>query len=627
MLNSTHNDIGMSHIRMTTCIVLCITSAKVASGQTSSLYCHAGRGNRTGKAADGSAPPRKKRATARAQPQTCSLAQQAQALGVVLGPDSQLLPQLIEWVSGPCSSLPPRPITEDMVDVTLLRDITTEMFPVLQHLRQQGFFEKARRDGTWDRWVSVILNWHKEVEGLIRALDSPVYALGSAMPPFLLVARLLKPLKCVVDVHVTSTVSATNPHAPSQDAIRSGAAPSTVLKTNIWRAAGHVLLDIPDCPVELSRAVHVLMGIDPPEAPLGSPISQLSQRQVRTAQALQEVDEAARDAQASTSTRLAPAPVDVKAEADRIQAEAGQLLSAALGSVSRACHSPQLQIGGVDPQLLTALVGAFMAPVVHQLAEAHSTIRSCREWMATAADAAERSESFQALLGVAMAAQSQQIAGLARFQAASVRSQLAPHPVEGSRPTAGLQQPLASPERRYKAREAKSNKAAYKQEQEMQERLSAMPPAVGQASGSGSVSDAAIITDGVQIVYPGSNAEPFWNDWKGRFPTLGAYTCWSQLLEEWEEGVVFASAQKRTVPMAKLEQDMAEGRQLADTPRERWRTMEQGKPFYDRKVLIYSMLDAKLQGLDLDTFMSCYNDKAQDMVTKSKARKAPTLSC
>ena len=75
---------------------------------------------------------------------------------------------------------------------------------------------------------------------------------------------------------------------------------------------------------------------------------------------------------------------------------------------------------------------------------------------------------------------------------------------------------------------------------------------------------------------------------------------------------MFASAQKRTVPMAKLEQDMAEGRQLADTPRERWRTMEQGKPFYDRKVLIYSMLDAKLPGLDLDTFMSCYNDKAQD---------------
>ena len=61
-----------------------------------------------------------------------------------------------------------------------------------------GFFEKARRDGTWDRWVSVILNWHKEVEGLIRALDSPVYALGSAMPPFLLVARLLEPLKVML---------------------------------------------------------------------------------------------------------------------------------------------------------------------------------------------------------------------------------------------------------------------------------------------------------------------------------------------------------------------------------------------------------------------------------------------
>lgn len=56
----------------------------------------------------------------------------------MLGPESQLLPQLIEWVSGPRSSLPTRQITENMVDIIQLCVISKEMFPVLQHLRQQG---------------------------------------------------------------------------------------------------------------------------------------------------------------------------------------------------------------------------------------------------------------------------------------------------------------------------------------------------------------------------------------------------------------------------------------------------------------------------------------------------------
>ena len=57
-----------------------------------------------------------------------------------------------------------------------------------------AFFAAARRDGTWDRWIDVILQWHKEVNGLIAALQTPAGAMANVLPPHLLVARLLEPV-------------------------------------------------------------------------------------------------------------------------------------------------------------------------------------------------------------------------------------------------------------------------------------------------------------------------------------------------------------------------------------------------------------------------------------------------
>ena len=58
-----------------------------------------------------------------------------------------------------------------------------------------GFFDEARRDGTWDRWCSVVLSWHTEVDGLMAAFASPVGAIANALPPQLLVARLMESVK------------------------------------------------------------------------------------------------------------------------------------------------------------------------------------------------------------------------------------------------------------------------------------------------------------------------------------------------------------------------------------------------------------------------------------------------
>ena len=159
--------------------------------------------------------------------------------------------------------------------------------------------------------------------------------------------------------------------------------------------AGQVLMDNPDCPVEVSRAVHALMGISLPEVPVGSPVSQANSRQARTAHALQGVSLAAQEALAgmtASGQRLQqPTAHDEQAEAQRMQQEATQLLTTALASISSQCQSPLLQVGGADHQV----VGAVMAPIVLQLAESNRTIRRANAWMSNAAHSMDSRSLFR----------------------------------------------------------------------------------------------------------------------------------------------------------------------------------------------------------------------------------------
>ncbi|KAL0044081.1 hypothetical protein WJX82_007819 [Trebouxia sp. C0006] len=124
-------------------------------------------------------------------------------------------------------------------------------------------------NGAWDRWVAVTLNYHKEVASMLRALDGPLFSMAGQQPPHLIIARLLEP------VH---------------EALLNNGQPDDVLLTSIWRLAGQVLLDVPDCPVQLAQAVYTLMGKDPPEHLLNSLVRQVSARQARTAEALEAVN-------------------------------------------------------------------------------------------------------------------------------------------------------------------------------------------------------------------------------------------------------------------------------------------------------------------------------------------------
>lgn len=51
--------------------------------------------------------------------------------------------------------------------------------------------QPARMQGLRERWVAVILNHHKEVAGMLRALDGPLFSMAGLQPPLLILARLL----------------------------------------------------------------------------------------------------------------------------------------------------------------------------------------------------------------------------------------------------------------------------------------------------------------------------------------------------------------------------------------------------------------------------------------------------
>ena len=75
-----------------------------------------------------------------------------------------------------------------------------------------------------------------------------------------------------------------------QEALKNGKEPDDVLQSQIWRFAGQLLLDVPNCPVQLSQAVHSLMGTEPSaEGSVNSPVRQISERQAHACQALDAI--------------------------------------------------------------------------------------------------------------------------------------------------------------------------------------------------------------------------------------------------------------------------------------------------------------------------------------------------
>jgi hypothetical protein len=113
-----------------------------------------------------------------------------------------------------------------------------------------------------------------------------------------------------------------------------------------------------------------------------------------------------------------------------------------------------------------------------------------------------------------------------------------------------------------------------------------------------------------------------------RYATLGKYPSWQLLLEEWKEGIPYLSTtigtRKQPVPMAQLEQDWAEGVQRKNSSSVPWRSLDRNS-IRDRKVVIYGLLQAELQGQDFKEFMAPHVAAAKSLMEKSGTGAKPTL--
>jgi hypothetical protein len=76
--------------------------------------------------------------------------------------------------------------------------------------------------------------------------------------------------------------------------------------------------------------------------------------------------------------------------------------------------------------------------------------------------------------------------------------------------------------------------------------------------------------------------------------------------------------------MAQLEQDWAEGVQRKNSPSVPWRSLDRNS-IRDRKIVIYGLLQAELQGKDLTEFMAPHVAAAKSLMEKGGTGAKPAL--
>ena len=283
-----------------------------------------------------------------------------------------------------------------------------------------------------------------------------------------------------------------------QDALRNQQDPQQALASSVWQFVGHILADTPDCPDALRKSVHALMGAPPPEGPAGSPVGQAVQQQARTAAALEQVSMAVEQRQA----RMA-APEQNRSSnsvlTESVEEETERKVASHMAALVRM--RPSMQPGSLEYTQIAGILRELAMEAAVERAGRNADMReACKVFY--------KKESFEALLAIGLAVQTQKIDGLARFHAASLRSRNAPASVASAMP---LKQPITSPVRRKQAQQTKAEKIAYTQSQTISDQLNM--PCTQQAP------DAAVpaaISDGMITVYPGHNGEPFWTEWKGK---------------------------------------------------------------------------------------------------------------
>lgn len=353
-----------------------------------------------------------------------------------------------------------------------------------------------------------------------------------------------------------------------------------MLFTSIWRLAGQLLLDVPDCPVQLAEAVHTLMGRDPPPALLGSPVQQVSDREAHTTEALDAISRTAltvrqqqlsHDQQQQAAGQQAALTGQASAQQQANQQQAHSQAPLTGGPVAQ---QPALQAQQRVPSLeelaqqtrqdctdilssamkhladsgitqivpdapVLQMIGAAMTPVVHtllqqqsmrvhqsqqqvgqlqqQVDELQTQLTSVQQEVHTVRKQQVSDSTFPPLMAVALAQVTQQLHGLGRFLAAGYTAGKA-GPAAGQVSPLSPRPPLNTPQRKRLRCNEDTRAIAKKQLLQADARLTSNQ----QAGPSRPTQTAAAvlsrsISSGRVEVYPGKAGELRWTAWGGRY--------------------------------------------------------------------------------------------------------------
>ena len=104
-----------------------------------------------------------------------------------------------------------------------------------------------------------------------------------------------------------------------------------------------------------------------------------------------------------------------------------------------------------------------------------------------------------------------------------------------------------------------------------------------------------------------------------RWPLITDYDQLPDLLSEWEDGILYGTGEKKTVPFKDLERGMAEGKQAVP-----WRNTAR-KPIHEKKLFIYTILNADQP----EDFVASLQSQAEQQKGKGPKQrgKASLLVC
>ena len=344
-----------------------------------------------------------------------------------------------------------------------------------------------------------------------------------------------------------------------QEALKNGKEPDDVLQSQIWRFAGQLLLDLPNCPVQLSQAVHSLMDTEPSaQDSVNSPVSQVSERQAHARQALNAISLTAQTLRQQQQSQTAPqgnatGPQHSHAstagsfqpwkqqQQQQPQVNVYQQMQSALAALN-----PSATAGGSTLEsstmyhMASAMATAMMTPSLQILQQQQERQQEERRLMLAHVERMDRclqciegkldsNASFYPLIALAMAQLSQQTRVLAQYLTVGYSSSAEP-----LSPAARPRAAILTPDKKRLTRQADARGLAKKQvaivQQRMDQQGQASMPSGAPNDGTQALSARAVLSrpsvNGVQIVYPGSAAKHIGASGEGRYDVTFEPSAW-----------------------------------------------------------------------------------------------------